>query len=130
MGQEDADRHLAVATKQLDRVQTASWDPTDEDREDAVTWGFYAYENGVVAVVEKANMAWRKNHGHKLDLADEIHTRGYVSTNVRARLEELKRTAQRRAVWRSGCRAPGVRSEALSSDLEKFLDEVQAFVES
>ncbi len=129
MGQAEAESHLNVAKKQLDRVQTASWDPDDNDREDAVTWGFYAYENAVVAVAEKENIPWKTTHWNKLDIAEEIHIRGLVSVNVRKRLEELN---ELRKDVQYGEPGPDLRDydlENLATELEAFLDEVEALVE-
>jgi hypothetical protein len=42
MSVEGAKKHIARATKQLERVQTAWFD--SQEAEQAVTWGFYAYE--------------------------------------------------------------------------------------
>src|SRR2546430_562756 len=89
MGQLEANKHLNRARKQLERVQTASWDPEDQDREDAVTWAFYAYENGLVAVLEKKGLPWKPTHWDKLRAADAIHQKGLVLTNISARLVEL-----------------------------------------
>ncbi len=130
MGQGEADTHLNVAKKQLDRVQTASWDPDDEDREDAVTWGFYAYENGVVAVADKANLPWKTTHWNKLDLADEIHQKGFVSVNVRERLEKLNELRKDVQYGEAGPDLKEYDLEDLASDLENFLDEVEKFVKS
>jgi hypothetical protein len=130
MGQAEAKHHLNVARKQLQRVQTASWDPDDEDREIAVTWGFYADENGVVAVVEKANISWKRTHWDKLDRADEIHRKGFVSIDVRERLEELNELRKDVQYGEAGLDLKQYDLEDLASDLESFLDEVEKFVES
>jgi hypothetical protein len=130
MGQAEADKKLEVAKKQLNRVQTASWDPGDEDREDAVTWGFYAYENGVIAVVEKANIPWKTTHWDKIDLADKIHAEGFVHVNVRERLKRLNELRKDVQYGQAGTDLKEYDLEDLASDLENFLDEVENFVES
>ncbi len=50
--------HLANARKQLERVQIASTDPSDDDYEVAVTWAFYAYENAVTAAGDLPPENW------------------------------------------------------------------------
>jgi hypothetical protein len=130
MGYEEAARHLTVARRQLDRVQTASWDPDDEDREDAVTWGFYSFENAVVAAAEKANLPWKRTHWDKLDLADKLHADGYVSVSVRNRMEELNELRKDVAYGEAGPDLNEYDLENLAVELEKFLDEVEKFVES
>lgn len=54
----DAIRLLDTAKKHLERVQTAAWDPKDPD--EAITWGFYAYETALVAVAELNGLSWEK----------------------------------------------------------------------
>ncbi len=41
-----------------------------------MTWGFYAYENMVVAVAEEASISWKKAHWDKRDIAAQIHSKG------------------------------------------------------
>lgn len=130
MSQAKADHHLGVAKKQLDRVLTVIWDADDEDREIAVTWAFYAYENSVVAAAEKANIGWQMTHWSKLDVADEIHRRGLVSVSVRERLEELNELRKDVQYGEAGPDLKNYDLEDLAIELERFIDEVQKLVQS
>lgn len=130
MSQAEAETHVGAAKKQLNRVLTVIWDADDEDREIAVTWAFYAYENGVVAVAEKANIAWKTTHWNKLDVADEIHRRGLVSVNVRQRLEELNELRKDVQYGEAGPDLKKYDLEDLAIELETFVNEVEKFVES
>ena len=130
MSTEDAKRHIEVAERQLTRVQTASWDPDDEDREDAVTWGFYAYENAVVAVAEKVNMPWKKNHWDKREIASEIFTKGYVSVDVADRLDELNELRKDVQYGEAGPDLVDYDLEDLASGLENFIEQARKFVDA
>ena len=55
MGLRAARAALKRAQSQLERVQTAWFDPPDPV--EAVTFAFYAYENAVVAVAEAKNIS-------------------------------------------------------------------------
>ena len=128
MSQAEADKKLRRAQSQLSRVQTAIWEP--EDREEAVTWAFYAYENGVVAVAEKANMKWKKTHWDKLDIADQIRSNGYVPVNVRDRLDELNELRKDVQYDEPGPDLAALDLEDLATELEEFLGYVETFVKS
>ncbi len=128
MSENEARKKLRRAQSQLSRVQLAVLAP--EDREEPVTWAFYAYENGVVAVAEKASINWRKTHWDKLDLADEIHAKGYVSTNVRSTLDQLNELRKDVHYEEPGPELAEVDLEGLAGELESFLDEVQSFLQS
>jgi hypothetical protein len=130
MSQEKADHHLSVAKKHLDRVLPHIWDPDDEDRETAVTWAFYTYENLIVAAAEKANIGWRMTHWSKQEVAEEIHKRGLVSVNVRDRLDELNELRKDVQYGEAGPDLKSYDLEDLANELEAFFDEVEKFVAS
>ena len=95
-----------------------------------MTWGFYAYENGVVAVVEKAGRAWRPTHWDNLRAAEEIHEKGFVSKSVRDRLEELNELRKDVQYGEAGPNLKEYDLEELATDLEEFLAEVERFVKA
>jgi len=128
MSKKEAVEALKRAQSQLERVQTAWYDPADA--EEAVTWAFYAFENAVVAVAEKANIKWEKTHWNKLDVADKIHAKGYVSTNVRERLVELNELRKDVAYGEPGPDLAALDLEDLVTELEEFINEVAGFVET
>jgi hypothetical protein len=128
MGVSEARRKLGRAKKQLERVAVASWDPVDP--EEAVTWAFYAYENAVVAVAEKANMQWKKAHWDKTDLAGKIADSNFVSVDVSERLGELNELRKDVQYDEPGPELEAIDLEDLARDLAAFLDEVEKFIES
>ena len=71
MGVDEARQHINRARRQLEKVQSASWEP---DPESAVTWAFYAYENCVAALVERYGRKLTKNHREKAELAGDFMT--------------------------------------------------------
>ena len=89
MGTELARGHIQKARAQLDKVQMASWGPADQDWEDAVTWGFYAYENCVVAAAEALNIVWKRVHSDKVKIARRLYRDNVVSRDIGDELERL-----------------------------------------
>lgn len=69
MSLKEARSKLVLAQGQLERVQNAAY---IEDRVEAVTWAFYAYENAVVAAAERAGIGWQKTHPSKIQAAAEL----------------------------------------------------------
>lgn len=82
-----ARKALNIATRHLERVQAAWWEPADAA--EAVTFAFYAYENAVVAVAELNGRRWTKNHYEKAELAHELFEQGLLTSDVSDRLKEF-----------------------------------------
>ena len=68
MSIQEAQKQLDTAKKHLERVRIASFESTEEDREEGVTWAFYAYENCVVAIAEALDRSWKKITNRKPNL--------------------------------------------------------------
>ena len=128
MSNSEAVAKLKLAQEQLERVQTASWEP--EDPEDAVIWAFYAYENAVVAAAEKAGIAWAKNHPAKQQAARDLHAAGHVSTDISDELDRLNELRKDVTYGEPGGDLKDENLEDLASELEAFIDDVARFVES
>ena len=128
MSVEEAKKHIARAKKQLEKVQTAWWDP--QDAEQAVTWAFYAYENCVTALAERYGYQWAPNHRKKAELARTLHDDGLISRDVGDDLEELNRLRKDVAYGEPGYDLSAVDLEELVSELEAFVDEVESRISS
>ena len=123
MSIQEAQRQIGVAKKQLDRVQAASWEPTDDDREVAATWAFYAYENCVVAVAEALDRPWQKIHQRKADLARALYKDGILSRDLGETLEDLNEIRKNVQYGEPGLELLDLDLAELASELEAFYDE-------
>ena len=128
MREKEAQSALDRARKQLERVSEASWPP--EDRENAVMWAFYAYENCVVAAAYALNIPWRKRHDKKVALARRLFKDGHVSRDLGDELERLNELRKDVQYGDPGAELLEVDLETLSAELEEFVDEVGALLES
>jgi hypothetical protein len=123
VGVEEAKEALRRARDQLARVQNAAWEPPDPA--EAVMWAFYAYENAVVAAAEASGTAWTKNHYEKADLAEQMHSRGILDTNVKDTLLTLNGLRKDVAYGQSGPDLEQTDLEDLATELERFIEEVE-----
>ena len=121
---ERAKEHVARADRQWDRVALASWSP--EDPESAVTWAFYAYENCVTALAELHGRSWTKRHWDKVQLARKLYQDGLASRDVGDELQALNELRKDVAYGEPGRDLDSRDLEALSSDLEAFIEEVRS----
>lgn len=128
MTEKKAQHHLKLAKKQLERVQTAIWDP--QDAEEAVTWAFYAYENAVVAIAEKLGMPWLKTHPSKVEVAGKVHAQGKLSVDAGPQIERLNELRKDVQYGEPGPELEAVDLEDLAIDLENFIDEVESVINS
>ena len=128
MSVEGAKKHIARAKKQLERVQTAWFD--SQEAEQAVTWGFYAYENCVTALAERYGYQWTPNHRKKADLARRLCDDGLISRDVGDDLEEFNRLRKDVAYGEPGYDLLAVDLEELLSELEEFVEEVESRIGS
>ena len=128
MSIDEAKKHVARAKKQLEKVQTASWEP--QDPEQAVTWAFYAYENCVTALAERYEYQWTPNHYKKAELARTLHDRGFISRDIGDDLEELNSLRKDVAYGEPGYDLLTVDLEELATELEQFVDEVESHIGS
>lgn len=126
MSQEEADKALKRAQSQLARVQSAIWDP--EDREEAITWAFYAYENAIVSAAEKLGSRWTRRHDQKADLAEALFKGGHVPANTHDLLEQLNGLRKDVQYGEPGPDLLDLDLEDLASKLESFIGEVGRLV--
>jgi len=126
---QEARRQIGVANKQLGRVQAASREPDDDDREVAATWAFYAYENCVVAVAEALERPWQRVHQRKADLARALYREGIVSRDLRETLEELNEIRKNVQYGEPGLELLDLDLEELASQLKAFYDEALQIIE-
>ncbi len=126
MGEKESQVHLNLAKKQLEKVQVASWDP--QDAEDAVTWAFYAYENGIVAVAEKLGLDWQKTHVSKVKIANELHEQDILSVDIGPVIENLNELRKDVQYGEPGPELQEVDLEDLATQLEEFVDEVESVI--
>ena len=129
MSIQEARRQIGVANKQLGRVQAASREPDDDDREVAATWAFYAYENCVVAVAEALGRPWQRVHQRKADLARALYREGIVSRDLRETLEELNEIRKNVQYGEPGLELLDLDLEELASQLKAFYDEALQIIE-
>ncbi|MDP2920251.1 MAG: HEPN domain-containing protein [Dehalococcoidia bacterium] len=126
MGQTEAERHLKLAKEQLERVQTASWEP--QEPEVAVIWSFYAYENGVVAIAEKLGIKWEKTHASKVTIATRLYKTGKLSVDVGPTIAELNELRKDVQYGEPGPELQAIDMEDLATSLENFITEVENVV--
>lgn len=120
---------LLRARKQLERVQLAA-DNEFPDPESAVTWAFYAYENCVIALAEMHRRNWARTHPDKVRLARAFFAEQLVSRNIGDELEELNRLRKDVAYDEPGQELEERNLEALASELEEFIDEIELRMET
>ena len=120
MSLELAQECIVRARCQLERVQTAAFDP---DPESAVLWAFYAYENCLVAVAEMHEREWEKNHFQKARLAREFYNEGLVARDIGDFMEELNRMRKDAAYHEL---EDEIDLEDLSSGLEQYIQDIEA----
>ena len=118
------------AKRQLEKVQVASWEPQDQDHEQAVMWAFYAYENCVTALAELYGYKWTRNHREKADLARKFHAEGLVSRDIGDELEDLNNLRKDVAYGDPGSDLSARDLDELAIELEEFIDEVNSRIAS
>lgn len=124
-----ARKQLGTAKKQLERVRAASWESTEDDREVAATWAFYAYENCVVAVAEALERPWQRIHQRKADLARALYQEDVVSRDLGNTLEELNEIRKNVQYGEPGLEVLELDLEELTSELEAFIGETERIIE-
>ena len=128
MRAEEARAALDRARKHRERVSVASRPP--EDHGVAVTWAFYAYENCVVAAAYALAIPWKKRHPNKVAIARRLFKDGHVSRDIGDELERLNELRKDVQYGDPGLELLEVNLEALSAELERYVDEVAALLES
>ena|SRR5271168_2044848 len=122
----NARKHLDLAAEQWDRACTDSWEPVDSAS--CVTNVFYAYENLIVAVAEARDLPWAKNHYKKADLAKKLFESKIVKADLSDELLRLNGLRKDVSYGEPGFELANEDLEGLVSDLETFMNEVDAIV--
>ena len=128
MREEEARAALDRARKHWERVSAVSWPPGDHGV--AVTWAFYAYENCVVAAAFALAIPWKKRHPSKVAIARRLFEAGHVSRDIGDELERLNELRKDVQYGDPGLELLEVNLDALSVELEQYVDEVAALLES
>ena len=129
MSRQEARRKMAVAKRHLKRVLDAATEQA-EDPEIAVTFGFYAYECGIVALAELHGRMWSKNHSRKAQLARDFYADGTVSRDIDGDLEVLNDLRKDVAYNEPGPELYQMDLKALAHGLERFVGEIESQVVS
>ena len=127
MGVVEGRERLAIARRQLERVQSAAW---DRDHEGAVTWAFYAYENCVTAVADLHDREWLPNHARKAQLARQLHREGFISIDISDELSRLNSLRKDVAYEQPGPELLEVDLDILGQEIEELIDEISTNIES
>ena len=88
-------------------------------------WAFYAYENCVIALAEMHGRDWARNHLAKARLARVLFAEELISRDIGDELEELNRLRKDVAYDEPGEELEKRNLEALASELEEFIDEIE-----
>lgn len=126
MSLEEARSKLDLAKSHLERVRDGVM---AEDRVEAVTWAFYAYESAVVAAAEREGVSWQKNHPSKAKAAAELHQSGALSRDVSETLRELNELRKDVAYGEAGPDLETIDLEDLEAELEEFVEEITTLIE-
>ena len=127
MGVVEGRERLAIAKRQLEKVQSAA---RDRGHEDAVTWAFYAYENCVTAVAALHDRRWPQNHARKAHLARQLHREGFVSIDISDELRRLNSLRIHVAYEQPGPELLEVDLDILAQEIEEFIAEINTNIES
>jgi hypothetical protein len=124
----EARKHLELARHQWDDAST-DWLPP-ADPAGCVTKCFYAFENAIVAAAEALAIPWKKTHPDKARIAVELAAQKRVTIDISDRLVELNTLRKDVSYGETGQDLAAVDLEDLLSELETFLGEVAAIVDS
>ncbi len=128
MSFDEAQTSIELASEQLEKAQTAYWEPAEPA--ECVTFSFYAYENLVVAAAEATGQRWTKNHKDKAELAARLCKEGFLKTEVSDELSRLNDLRKDVSYGEAGFDLAMEDLQDLVSNLESFHDEVVELVES
>jgi hypothetical protein len=128
VGIKEAKKKLTLARSQLERVQSACWDPSDAI--EAVTFAFYAYENALEAVTEARGEKFTRKHWEKSKIAGNLKKKGILSLDIEKRLCDLNDLRKSVSYGEPGPALQELDLEELATQLENFIDEVENIVSS
>lgn len=127
-GIRDARQRIKTAREQCDQAAVHNWPP--EEPAECVTKCFYSYENALTAAASALGVGWTKVHPEKAKLAKRLFSEGKLKTDVSDRLVELN--ALRKDVQYGAPGAALFKADLaeLLGELEAFLSEVEAVIQS
>lgn len=107
---------LELAEKQLDKVQTAAWDPIDWD--DLALYGFYCIENAVMAAAQHLQVDVARSHPSKSAAARQLHDE-HDLPEIAPLLERLNQA--RKAVAYGDVELPDLDAEDVAIEIEQYV---------
>ena len=127
MDLDEARKRIAVARRQLERVEDAAF---NLDHESAVIWAFYSYENCLTALAARYSQRLTTNHRERADLARRLHANGLVSRDIGDELQELNRLRKDVAYDEPGPELQSINLEDLALELHDFIEETAWRIDS
>jgi len=118
-------QHLALAKKQLERVQIAWTTPTDWD--DLTMYGFYCLENAVAAAALHAGITLVRTHPGKAHAAREL-AKVHKLSDMSELLGQLNDA--RKAFAYGDIEEPELIAEDVAVSVEEFVDAVESFLDT
>lgn len=115
---------LKLAREHLKRV-LAAWD-TPTDWADLSIYGLYCLEAAVEAAGSHVKLRTSRKHWDKAKIAGELHNK-HGLPDVEELLQDLNRA--RKAAAYGDVPAPDLGAEDVASDIERYVEAVEAFVE-
>ena len=124
----EAREHLERARAQWNDACVDSWEPSEPA--ESVTKAFYAFENALTAVALALGERLTTKHYEKAELAANLVKRGKLKTDVSDRLVELNGLRKDVQYGVPGEELENADLEDILTDLEYFLEEVAAVIDS
>jgi hypothetical protein len=118
-----AQQQLELAKKHLAKVQAAWFEPQWDDLS---LYGFYCLENAVTAAATHAKIPVKKTHPSKADAARELSDK-FGLPDVEGLLKDLNEARKSEAY--GDIVAPNLDAEDVASDIEKYVEAVEEFLD-
>ena len=117
-------QYLALAKKQLEKVQSAWTEPTDWD--DLTMYGFYCLENAVAAAALHAGITFIKTHPGKAHAAREL-AKLHKLSDMSELLVQLNDA--RKAHAYGDIEEPDLIAEDVAATVEEVVNSVESFLD-
>jgi hypothetical protein len=121
----DAQQHLDLAKKHLQKVQDAWDDPTDWS--DLAIYGFYCLEQAVLAAATEHGLKGKRDHRENVRLARTLH-KNHGLPDIAELLEHLHR-AQKYSSY-GDVKPPHLDPEDVAREIEEYVEAVDKIVGS
>jgi hypothetical protein len=119
----DAEEHLDLAKRHLEKVRVAWDDPTDWS--DLAIYGFLCLEHAVMAAAAQFRVRETKKHRDKVQIANLLHKR-YGLPNIGKLLTELHH-AQKYAAY-GDVNPPALNPEDVAIEIGQYIEAVSKIV--